>query len=268
MERVIRETEEAPDEEDEEEDVRAEDTIAQACSRNRGTLVDKAKAVVQKSGFVVRKSGTYAGKAGGRARPGRSPAPLQIAEALEAQGGNAMAGVTPSGKKQARMPEGKERERDELDDAAEHVLLPDEGHFGAMLQRAREDRGLSVQDIAQRTRISARWVEALEAARLDVLPAQVFVSGYVRSYARAVGLPTEEVLGRYQALAAEHDQRAAASERGVRGYLGKSGPRGMRSYGAKPQPSPWRQPLVWVSLAVALCIVLLFAAWLFRRPHL
>lgn len=73
-------------------------------------------------------------------------------------------------------------------------------HFGVLLRRARERRGLSMQDVARVTRISDKWLPALEEARLDHLPAPVFVSGYVRSYARVVGLDEGDLLDRYHAL--------------------------------------------------------------------
>lgn len=114
---------------------------------------------------------------------------------------------------------------------AEHVLPPSglllqhlesspdaapaclELHFGTLLRRAREQKGQSVQAVAEATRISARFISALEEAKLDVLPAPVFAAGYVRSYARAVGLGEQELLARYHALVesrAEVGRRAEA----------------------------------------------------------
>lgn len=78
--------------------------------------------------------------------------------------------------------------------------LSPEIHFGILLRRARERRGLSLQDVVRVTRISERWLPALEEARLDLLPAPVFVAGYVRSYARVVGLDEGDLLDRYHAL--------------------------------------------------------------------
>jgi cytoskeletal protein RodZ len=78
-------------------------------------------------------------------------------------------------------------------------------HFGILLRRARERRGLSLQDIAQQTRIADRWIAALEEARLETLPAPVFVSGYVRSYARTVGLDERDLVDRYHALTQQRE---------------------------------------------------------------
>lgn len=65
------------------------------------------------------------------------------------------------------------------------------------LVRGREDRGLARDHVARVTRIPMRTVEALEEGRWDELPADVFVRGFLRSYARCVGLPIEEALARY-----------------------------------------------------------------------
>lgn len=59
---------------------------------------------------------------------------------------------------------------------------------GASLRAAREAQGLSVKDIAARTRITARHVEALEAGDYGTLPGRPYALGFARSYAKAVGL--------------------------------------------------------------------------------
>jgi len=58
----------------------------------------------------------------------------------------------------------------------------------ASLRSAREALGLSVQDIANRTRITLRHVEAIEAGNYAALPGRPYALGFARSYARAVGL--------------------------------------------------------------------------------
>ncbi|MCS6912781.1 MAG: helix-turn-helix domain-containing protein [Myxococcota bacterium] len=100
--------------------------------------------------------------------------------------------------------------------SAQPPLLPDpsppvpaELHFGILLRRARERKGLSQQDVVHATRIAERWIPALEEARLDLLPAPVYVTGYVRSYARLVGLDGDEVVRRYQALTQQRAEQAA-----------------------------------------------------------
>lgn len=119
-------------------------------------------------------------------------------------------------------------------------------HFGLLLRRARERLGMSANDVAAKTRVSIRWIQALEEARLDALPAPVFISGYLRSYAQAVGLDGAEMLKRYRALCEQRSQEASLAEREAQA-IGRT--------------SRWRQPLVLLAAAVAVVLALLAAAW-------
>jgi cytoskeleton protein RodZ len=61
-------------------------------------------------------------------------------------------------------------------------------NFGHCLRRAREERALTVGDISASTKVPRSAIEQLEAGSLSSLPAHVFVRGFIRSYAKAVGL--------------------------------------------------------------------------------
>ncbi len=67
------------------------------------------------------------------------------------------------------------------------------------LRQGRATRGMSIEDVAKVTKIQARILERLEAGRFEGLPADVFVRGFVRSFARCVGLDEAEALTRYVA---------------------------------------------------------------------
>jgi len=69
--------------------------------------------------------------------------------------------------------------------------------LGAWLRTQREARGVTVEEIAEASKISRRYLEALESDRFDVLPAPVFVRGFLREYARIVGLDADEVVNLY-----------------------------------------------------------------------
>src|SRR5262245_21128908 len=60
--------------------------------------------------------------------------------------------------------------------------------FGSCLRRAREDRALTIGDISASTKVPRSAIEQLEAGTLSSLPAHVFVRGFIRSYAKAVGM--------------------------------------------------------------------------------
>jgi hypothetical protein len=69
------------------------------------------------------------------------------------------------------------------------------------LRAGRAHRGMSLDHVARVTKIQPRILERLEAGKLDGLPADVFVRGFVRSFARCVGLDECEALRRYAACA-------------------------------------------------------------------
>ncbi len=71
--------------------------------------------------------------------------------------------------------------------------------FGTWLRRQREVRQIVLRDIAEATNISVRYLEALEHDRFDALPAGVFARGFLREYARYVGLDPDEVVNNFLA---------------------------------------------------------------------
>src|SRR5688572_25847284 len=77
----------------------------------------------------------------------------------------------------------------------EKEAVPTEtGSFGDWLRRQREMREINLRDIAERTKISLRYLQAMEADRFDLLPAPIFAKGFLREYARYVGLSPDEVV--------------------------------------------------------------------------
>ncbi|PKN57670.1 MAG: hypothetical protein CVU56_09590 [Deltaproteobacteria bacterium HGW-Deltaproteobacteria-14] len=76
---------------------------------------------------------------------------------------------------------------------------------GAKLRDARVARGMSVEDIAQVTKIPRASVAALEANALAALPALIFVKGFVRAYARAVGIDPAPLVRVLEAQKEAHD---------------------------------------------------------------
>lgn len=71
--------------------------------------------------------------------------------------------------------------------------------IGTILRGEREARGMSLAEISKITRIPTAALESLETDRYDELPGEVFIRGFVRAYAQAVGADTDEVMARYSA---------------------------------------------------------------------
>jgi len=69
--------------------------------------------------------------------------------------------------------------------------------LGQELKRERELRGISLKEIADSTKISLRFLRALEDDQLDMLPGKFFTKSIIRSYASYLGLEEETVLNKY-----------------------------------------------------------------------
>lgn len=69
--------------------------------------------------------------------------------------------------------------------------------FGEEMRKEREIRGISLKEIADSTKISKRYLECLERDDYSNLPAAVFTRGFVREYARYLGLNPDEAVNRY-----------------------------------------------------------------------
>lgn len=71
-----------------------------------------------------------------------------------------------------------------------------ETSLGAFLRSEREARQKSVREIATETKVPEAALFAIESDRLDDLPGEVFIRGFLRAYARAIELDPDDVLSR------------------------------------------------------------------------
>ncbi len=71
-------------------------------------------------------------------------------------------------------------------------------NFGSYLKHERELRGVPLEEISGATKIHIRFLQALEDNRFDELPGEVFIKGYIRSYANTIGSDVEEMLNIYE----------------------------------------------------------------------
>lgn len=68
------------------------------------------------------------------------------------------------------------------------------GELGNRLRETREARGLTVEDAERDTRISRRYLQALEDEKFETIPAPVYARGFLRSYSQYLGLNPQEML--------------------------------------------------------------------------
>ena len=81
------------------------------------------------------------------------------------------------------------------------------GEVGSRLREAREQQGLSLEQAEETTRIRRVFLEALEEERFDVLPGDVYTSGFIRNYAQFLGLDPQELLASFRAARGEAPAR-------------------------------------------------------------
>jgi cytoskeleton protein RodZ len=71
------------------------------------------------------------------------------------------------------------------------------GEFGNKFRQAREKKNLSLDDVSNVTKISSRMLKAIEDEHFDQLPGGVFNKGFIRAYAKHLGLNDEEAVSDY-----------------------------------------------------------------------
>ena len=114
------------------------------------------------------------------------------------------------------------------------------GTFGERLKRERELREVTLDEVSKATRISARFLQALENEDWPKLPGGVFGRGFVRTIARYLGLGEESLLAEYDLA------------------------RGEGAISAPPKPEERiPSPPKWLPVAAVLVILLLFAGLIF-----
>jgi cytoskeleton protein RodZ len=83
------------------------------------------------------------------------------------------------------------------------------GSFGERMQREREMRGISLEEIAESTKIGTRMLRALEQEEFSKLPGGIFNKGFVRAYARYLGIDEEQAVTDF--VAAERESQAKSN---------------------------------------------------------
>ena len=104
-----------------------------------------------------------------------------------------------------------ERRSDRSTQTASRTVVDAKMSLSLWLRAGRANKGLSLEDVAKITKIQHRILERLEAGKLEGLPAEVFVRGFVRSFARCVGLDEAEALQRYTTAAGQPTAPSAAA---------------------------------------------------------
>jgi cytoskeletal protein RodZ len=75
--------------------------------------------------------------------------------------------------------------------------------LGEELRHKREQRGISLAEIAEATRIGTRFLKAIETNNFSILPGGIFTRSFIRAYAKHVGMNEDEAIGLYLQQVAE-----------------------------------------------------------------
>jgi cytoskeleton protein RodZ len=115
--------------------------------------------------------------------------------------------------------------------------------LGERFRAAREARGLSVADVAEQVRIRSVYLQAIEEERWSEIGAPVYIRGFLRTYARFLGLEAEEIVAEFNLRGAGRDEIVPS-----RGWV------------ADPDYGPVRRrfqlsPLIWIASIVAIVLV-------------
>lgn len=90
--------------------------------------------------------------------------------------------------------------------------------LGEFLRNEREQRGITIEQVASATKVGVRSLHALEAELFVELPAKPFIRGFVASYCRFIGLDPKEVLARFDAHISQKVTERPNREGGHSGY--------------------------------------------------
>jgi cytoskeleton protein RodZ len=82
--------------------------------------------------------------------------------------------------------------------------------IGGYLKRLREQLGFTLQDIASKTKISLAYLGHLENEEFSALPNEVFIKGFLRSYAQVLGLKESDLLDRFKEWKSGHEAKSTA----------------------------------------------------------
>jgi cytoskeleton protein RodZ len=129
------------------------------------------------------------------------------------------------------------------------------GDLGQLLREAREQKGVSLEQVEEATRIRQKFLQALEEGNFGVLPAETYVKGFLRTYAMYLELDPEELMALYEGR--ENEGKAALPQSSF-----------FQPMDISISAPPWLTPdlVIGALLIVALLAFGSWAAWHYLPP--
>jgi cytoskeleton protein RodZ len=138
--------------------------------------------------------------------------------------------------------------------------------LGGELKRKREERGITLSEISDATRIGTRFLKAIEEDKYSTLPGGIFTRSFIRAFAKKVGMDEDEALTLY------HDQVEAKPESGltVETHHQPSSPQSQSSPSTPPsaftehvgnqaEKSGWRTAAIVAAFVLLIAVIVLMA---------
>jgi cytoskeleton protein RodZ len=138
--------------------------------------------------------------------------------------------------------------------------------LGGELKRKREERGITLSEISDATRIGTRFLKAIEENKFSTLPGGIFTRSFIRAYAKKVGMDEDEAITLY------HDQVEAKPESGlpVETHVQAPSPQPPPSAPSPPsvfvgnvgnqaQKSSWRTAAIVAAFVLLIAVIVLMA---------
>jgi cytoskeleton protein RodZ len=122
--------------------------------------------------------------------------------------------------------------------------------IGEKLRLAREARGIALRDISDQTRISMRYLEAIESDDYRRLPGGIFNRSFIRAYAKFIGYDEQQAIDDYGRTLTERGEVEEDSSKRSKSMVYTD------DYGSHN-----RSPLVTLFLAILILAVLSFCVW-------
>lgn len=131
--------------------------------------------------------------------------------------------------------------------------------IGDILRQAREEKGFSLKDIQEVTKIRLRYLEAIDEGDFNAIPGEVYRKGFIVNYANVLGLDGQEVLQKYHDLKSAQEEQANQAQLLVEQEENVSSPKSNLN-------NDWLKG-IYLGVAGALAVVLLISFFLLPSLH-
>jgi len=98
-------------------------------------------------------------------------------------------------------------------------MAPQGMTVGSILQKEREEKKVSLESVAQKTRIQMTFLQAIEEDAFQLIPSETYVRGFLRSYAKFIHLNPDEILDLYRNQAESAQRQSEEQSPPLNGHL-------------------------------------------------